>query len=234
MKAWFRLIALIGCLGLGLGPVAAAETGLGVTPGSGQNLAGVVDLLGYWNLYHQICSGAAGATPTCATVNGSNQLTVLDGNSAAALADLATIVNNTSSAIPAGANTIGNAVPVAGTTGGALSSTWLPSAANTNTTNVKASAGTLYSVTVTQSTTTAMELKLYNLASAPTCSSATGVVDIIPIPSNATSPGFHLTYPVGRAFATGISFCLVAFGNPAATTDTGNAVVGATVSMTYD
>ena len=75
MKAWFRSVTLIGCLALA-SPAIAVETGLGVTPGSGANLAGVVDLLGYWNLYHQICSGAAGATPTCATVNGSNQLTI--------------------------------------------------------------------------------------------------------------------------------------------------------------
>ena len=118
--------------------------------------------------------------------------------------------------------------------GGALSSPWLASAASNNATNVKNAAGTLYSVTVTQSTTTAMELKLYNTSTSPTCSSATGLVDIIPLPSNATSPGFHLPYPVGRAFSTGISFCLVAFGNPAAGTDNGNAVTGATVSMTYD
>ena len=87
---------------------------------------------------------------------------------------------------------------------------------------------------MTQSTTTAMELKLYNTSSSPTCSSATGLVDIIPIPSNAISPGYHIPYPVGRAFSTGISFCLVAFGAPAAGTDNGNAVTGATVSMTYD
>lgn len=124
--------------------------------------------------------------------------------------------------------------PQATSAGGALSSTWLASAASNNATNVKNAAGTLYSVTVTQSTTTAMELKLYNTSSSPTCSSATSLVDIIPIPSNATSPGYHLTYPVGRAFATGISFCLVAFGAPAAGTDNSNAVTGATVSMTYD
>ena len=124
--------------------------------------------------------------------------------------------------------------PQASPVGGALSSTWLPSAASNNATNVKNAAGTLYSVTVTQSTTTAMELKLYNTSSSPTCSSATGLVDIIPIPSNAISPGYHIPYPVGRAFSTGISFCLVAFGAPAAGTDNSNAVTGATVSMTYD
>ena len=124
--------------------------------------------------------------------------------------------------------------PQASPVGGALSSTWLASAASNNATNVKNAAGTLYTITVTQSTTTAMELKLYNTSSSPTCSSATGLVDIIPIPSNAISPGYHIPYPVGRAFSTGISFCLVAFGAPAAGTDNGNAVTGATVSMTYD
>jgi len=171
-------------------------------------------------------------TPTVnlGTLNG----TATAANQTTEIGSLATIATNTGASVPAGSATIGGTVPVAGTTGAALSSTWLASAASNNATNVKASAGTLYSVTVTQSTTTAMELKLYNTSTSPTCSSGTSLIDIIPIPSNATSPGYHLTYPVGRAFSTGISYCLVAFGNPAATTDNGNAVVGATLSMTYN
>ena len=108
------------------------------------------------------------------------------------------------------------------------------SAASNNAAYVKASPGNIYSITVTQSTTTAMELKLYNTTAAPTCSSGTGLIDLIPIPPNATIPGYHLIYPVGRYFSTGISYCLVAFGAPASATDSGNAAAGVTLSMTYD
>ena len=124
--------------------------------------------------------------------------------------------------------------PIASAAGGASNYGPIYSAANTNTAFVKASPGNVYSITVTQSTTTAMELKLYNSTTAPTCSSATGIIDNIPIPSNATSPGFHLTFPVGRYFSTGIAYCIVAFGAPASSTDTGNAATGVTLSMTYD
>lgn len=178
-----------------------------------------------------IASGAlaAGSISSGAAVSGAF--------AAGAIADLAHGQGTMSASVPVAIASNQSAVPFAPqaiATGGALSSPWLASAVSNNATNVKGSAGTLYTLTVTQSTTTAVELKLYNSSSSPTCSSATGLIDIIPIPSNATSPGVHLTYPVGRAFSTGVSFCLVAFGNPAAGTDNGNAVVGITVSMTYD
>ena len=141
-------------------------------------------------------------------------------------------ITNTPAVTQSGSWTVTNN-PAAAATGGALNAHYY-SAASNNATNVKNAAGTVYSITVTQSTTTAMELKLYNLSTSPTCSSATGIVDNIPIPSNATSPGYHLTFPVGRAFSAGIGFCLVAFGAPAADTDNANAATGATVSFTYD
>jgi hypothetical protein len=125
--------------------------------------------------------------------------------------------------------------PAAATIGGALNyHHYSVATASGDTQFVKASPGNVYSITVTQSTTTAMELKLYNLTSAPTCSSATGIVDNIPIPSNVTSPGYHLTFPVGRVFSTGIAYCITAFGAPAADTDSGTPAVGVTLSMTYD
>ncbi len=100
---------------------------------------------------------------------------------------------------------------------------------------VKASPGNLGTITVSQSTTTPMELKLYNSSSAPTCSSATNIVDNIPIPSNTILGGYHITYPNGgRQFSNGISFCIVAFGAPASSTDSGTPAVGVVLSMTYE
>jgi len=124
--------------------------------------------------------------------------------------------------------------PQTSTTMGCPSSSLNYSAATNNATLIKNGPGSICTITVTQSTTTAMELKLYNLASQPTCSSATGLIDNIPIPSSATSPGYHLTYPMGRYLGTGISFCLTAFGAPASSTDNGNAATGVTVSFTYN
>ncbi len=63
------------------------------------------------------------------------------------------------------------------------------SAVSTNSTNVKASAGTLCSVTIINNTATAASFRLYDTASAPTCSSATGAVANYGVQANTTSPG---------------------------------------------
>jgi hypothetical protein len=171
----------------------------------------------------KICPGVA-----IYDITGTNGAGVKAASTAAVATDPAVVVavspNNTVSV-----------APQATATGAALNyHHYSVATSGGDTQNVKTSAATLYSVTITQSTTTALELKIYNTASAPTCSSGTGVVDNIPIPSNATSPGYHLTYPVGRAFGTGFSYCIVAFGAPAADTDAGTPVTGVTVSFTYD
>ena len=98
MKRLVRAVALAASLAMGIAPVAAAESGLPVTTGSGANLAGILDALGYYVLFHQVCSGAAGATPSCATVTGGNLNIVVDSTTAAALAS---IVTNTGVNIPA-------------------------------------------------------------------------------------------------------------------------------------
>jgi hypothetical protein len=120
---------------------------------------------------------------------------------------------------------------VAGTTGGATPYHYL-SAASTNATNVKATAGTLYSLSLINTTATLYYLRLYDIAtSAPTCSSATGVVHNIPIPANTAGAGVVLNMDgVGMLFANGIGFCLTgAFSD----TDTTNAATGVAVNLTY-
>src|SRR6185503_8516574 len=73
------------------------------------------------------------------------------------------------------------AQPVPGTANGA-STCVVQSAASTNATNCKASAGLLYGVEVINTTSTIYYLRMYNLSSSPTCSSATGFIRTIPIP----------------------------------------------------
>jgi hypothetical protein len=98
----------------------------------------------------------------------------------------------------------GFAQPVAGTLGGCSTSLTI-SAASTNATSVKASAGTLYGVQVNNLNASVRYLKLYNKASAPTVGTDTPVkVIAIPAASSITVP----IPPVGVAFATGIAFAL--------------------------
>lgn len=110
-------------------------------------------------------------------------------------------------------------VPTAGLTAN------ITSTASTNATSVKGSAGTLYGLSLTNITTTIYYLRLYNLASAPTCSSATGYVETIPIPPAAASGGAggrEVVYNIGKAFTTGIAYCLT--GGPTSTDNTSAAV----------
>ena len=124
----------------------------------------------------------------------------------------------------------GTITPVAGTTGGATPSTIL-SAASNNSTSIKASPGTLYSVTWINTTTTLMDIRFYDTASAPTCSSATAMKMNFVVQSNATSPGGSPVFgPAGIVFANGIGVCITG-GNT--NSDNSNAVTGLNVNLGY-
>ncbi len=72
---------------------------------------------------------------------------------------------------------------------------------------IKASAGTLYGLTITNSLAAVMYVRLYNLTS-PTCSSATGLVGRFIVPAATTGSGVTVQIPaVGITFSTGISAC---------------------------
>lgn len=120
---------------------------------------------------------------------------------------------------------------VSAPTGGATGATIL-SAASNNSTSIKASAGTLYSVTVVQTTTTLMDVRFYDTASAPTCSSATGMKLNFPVQSNTVSAG--ATYnlgPTGIAFASGIGVCITGAN---ANNDNTNATTGLNLIYGYN
>ena len=114
---------------------------------------------------------------------------------------------------------------------GGANTCYVSSAATTNATNCKASAGTLYDVSVVNTTSTLYYLRLYNLAAAPTCSSSTGFVESIPIPHNAgNGGGIQKPFPIGRNYSAGIGFCLTANGT---STDNNAAATGLYVSIGY-
>jgi hypothetical protein len=153
-------------------------------------------------------------------------------NQSTEITSLASIASNTGAAIPAGTNNIGNVGLAAGATGGCTPTHYL-SAASTNSTNVKNAAGTLCSITIINNTTTAADLRIYNTSSAPTCSSATGVVANYGIQANTTSPGLSPNLgPFGLALGTGISFCLTAYDGT--DTNNSNSVTGIQINLGYN
>jgi hypothetical protein len=91
------------------------------------------------------------------------------------------------------------------TTSGGLSGAKLVSAATTNATSVKNSAGQLYNVQAFNTNASARYLKLYNKASAPTVGTDTPVATWL-IPPGAS--GFVIEIANGLAFALGIAFAI--------------------------
>lgn len=112
----------------------------------------------------------------------------------------------TLAALPSGSNTIG-AVGLAASASGGATPYKLISAASTNATSVKASAGTVYSIFGHNVNAAVRFLKFYNKASAPTVGTDTPVLTL-PIPASTTGAGFVFTSSVGFAFSTGIAFAL--------------------------
>lgn len=93
----------------------------------------------------------------------------------------------------------------------------LNSAASTNATSVKASAGQVYSIMATNQNAAVRYLKLYNKASAPTVGTDTPV-QTYAIPGATAGAGFTLSIPVGMTFPLGIAFAIT---TGAADSDTG-------------
>lgn len=110
----------------------------------------------------------------------------------------------------------------------------ITSAASTNATNCKASAGRIMAMGVINTTTTTYYLRIYNLAASPTCSSATGFVQTWPIPPGGAAGqagGLTISFgSAGRAYATGIGYCLT---GGSSSTDNTNAATGVFGEIVY-
>jgi len=91
------------------------------------------------------------------------------------------------------------------------------SAATTNTAFIKASAGTVYNVSVYNSGASTAYVKLYNQTTAPTLASAVPVI-VIPVP--ATSTVMHNLGVVGHRFTTGIAIAITGGAGDTDTTAT--------------
>jgi len=103
------------------------------------------------------------------------------------------------------ANTTPWLVAPQATTGGGASLSKTISAASTNGTNVKGSAGVLYGILACNLNASARYIKLYDKATTPTVGTDTPVLTMLLPPSNG---GFVLSFPVGISFSNGIGFGL--------------------------
>ena len=92
------------------------------------------------------------------------------------------------------------------TTGTGTTLFTLTAANSDNATNVKASAGNVYAITIgNESATVPAWLSLYNTAGTPTC--GTGIIQQFFVPSTATGATVHFNFSVPKQFATGIGIC---------------------------
>ncbi len=116
------------------------------------------------------------------------------------------------------------------------------STASANLTNVKASAGTLYSITVINPGATLQYVRFYDKATAPDPSACSDNSDCpvlyFPIPANADSLGGGFSIPIGMlgiAFANGIGYSIsgAACTVVSTCTDETNAAAGVTIILVY-
>ena len=97
-------------------------------------------------------------------------------------------------------------VPKTATSGGYTISKTI-SAASTNATSIKASAGQVYGWYITNVNAAVMFVKLYNKASSPTVGTDTPVLTLA-IPGSVAGGGTTFSCPHGIAFATGIAMAI--------------------------
>lgn len=214
----------VGCTlqlnnGDSLGNLVANGSAISTTPANGTVTFAVTPASGFQSAAQLSVTYACGTYPTAGTVTVdfepgftvgiTNSPTVQPGNTANSTPWL---VTNTPSA------------------SGGASRCVLISAASTNATNCKNAAGTIYGFRFVNTTATLYYLRLYNLSASPTCSSATGFIESIPIPANASGAGVVAMEEVGEAYSTGIGFC---FTGGSSSTDNTNAATGVFGSILY-
>lgn len=113
--------------------------------------------------------------------------------------------------------TVTGSVNLVGATSGGDTLHSAVSAASTNATSVKGSAGQLYWVAVYNTNASPRYFKVYNKATSPTVGTDTPVLRFT-IPGNTGGGGLNIAFPNGAAFATGIAYALT---TGAADADTG-------------
>lgn len=112
----------------------------------------------------------------------------------------------------------------------AIPAVYLSAATNNSTLIATGKRSVLY-LNAINTTATLYYLRLYDLAGAPTCSSATGVVHNFPVPASTTGAGFALSLGMnGALFSSGLGFCITA---GAANNDNTSAATGVVINIGY-
>lgn len=114
-----------------------------------------------------------------------------------------------------------------------LSAAVLSAASNNSQLIGAAGAHQINEFTVLSTAATVAYIRIYDVAVAPTCTSATGMIAYYPIPSVGASgvSGFTLPLgPNGKVVVNGIGICLT---GAAGTTDNTNAPTGIALNVTY-
>lgn len=172
-----------------------------------------------------IAASVAGATPA-----GTNNIGDVDVLSLPALPAGSNNIGDVDVlTIAAGTNLVGDVGLRPRTTGG-LTMHKTTSAATTNATAVKGSAGQVYNIQCFNVNAGVRYLKLYNKATAPTVGTDTPVKTLA-IPGNTAGAGFVIGWPQGLAFSLGIGFALTTEATDAGTT--GVALNEITVNLDY-
>ena len=161
-------------------------------------------------------------------------------------AGLPFVLNNVGSLVIAGQGAAGSpsggilsvqgvtsGTPVAVSLSGAVSGGCLPfhgasggTSASNNATLVKNSAGEWCVLSPINTSTSIGYLKLYDSSSSPTCSSATNLKHVYPVPpaqASGQAGGFTLPMPSGEQYSNGLAYCVVGGGLD---TDNSNAPTG--------
>ncbi len=111
------------------------------------------------------------------------------------------------------------------TTTGGLSVYFVQPTASDNHVVIKAGAGQVYKISVTNNSATINYLRLYNATTGFNgCNSATNLQYQMAIPASTSGAGYSDSWELGMAFATGISICVT---SAYATNDTTNATASA-------
>jgi len=160
-------------------------------------------------------SGTVGVSSLPALVAGTANIGKVDVNTLPALPTGANTIgkvdiNSPLPALAAGTNTIGGAIAIPATTTAGTNSHSAIQPANTTAVVVKASAGTVYELSLYNiSTTTTAYLKIYDGLSI-ICGAGTPVARyLIPFASTGGA-GSNVTIPLGKSFATAITYCVTA------------------------
>lgn len=171
-------------------------------------------------------SGQTGSLVMAAVTTGAPTYTTAQTSplSLSTTGDLRTAFSNTTIAVTNAGTFIAQSQPTPVTSGG-LTNYFVQPAASDNHVVIKAGAGQVYKVSVTNNSATINYLRLYNATTGFNgCNSATNIVYQMAIPASTSGAGYSDSWDLGLAFATGISICVT---SGYATTDTTNATASA-------